>query len=121
MRYLTFMLAAFFFTGLCLQADADDLKERFAERLPKINELKEEQKIGEDNNGYLQARAELSRDEKKLVDAENADRKAVYKSISEKTGKSVEYVEKRRAAMIAEKSVKGIWLQKADGTWIKKK
>ena len=97
------------------------IKDRFAARLPKINKLKEALIIGENNKGYLEIRDKtISPDDKKIIEEENADRKKVYEMLARKTGVSMDIVEKRRALKIAEKSKKGIWLQKPDGTWYKK-
>ena len=96
------------------------IKNRIAERLPVINKLKEALVIGEDNKGYLAVKGKISEADKKIVDAENADRKKIYKMLAEKTKVSVEKVQSRRAEQIARKSKKGIWLQKADGIWYKK-
>ena len=96
------------------------IKERLAERLPAINRLKEALTVGENNQGYLTIKGEISKEDKAIVEAENSDRKKIYELLAKKTGVSVDVVQKRRAEAIAEKSKKGIWLQKADGTWYKK-
>lgn len=54
-------------------------------RLPAIEALWSEGKIGENNQGYVEARAELSAKEQTLLHAENADRKAVYQAIARST------------------------------------
>jgi uncharacterized protein YdbL (DUF1318 family) len=97
------------------------IKDRFAARLPKINKLKETLAVGENNKGYLEIKNEgISDTDKKVIEEENSDRKKVYKMLAGKTGVSLNIVENRRAIKIAEKSKKGIWLQKPDGTWYKK-
>jgi len=112
------MMTVFLITVISLNAG---IKDRFADRLPKINKLKETLAIGENNKGYLEIKNDkISEEDKKVVEDENADRKKVYKMLAQKTGVNFELVEKRRAMKIAEKSKKGIWLQKANGVWYKK-
>ena len=96
------------------------IKERLEERLPAINRLKEALIIGENNQGYLTVKGEISKEDQAIVDAENSDRKKIYELLAKKTDVSVDVVQARRAEAIAKKSKKGIWLQKADGTWYKK-
>jgi len=96
------------------------IKARLAERLPAINKLKEALVIGEDNKGYLSVRGKISAADKKIVDAENVDRKKIYEMLAKKTNVTVKKMQSRRAEQIAQKSKKGIWLQKADGTWYRK-
>lgn len=105
------------FMGVAVQAG---IKERLAERLPAINKMKEALAIGEDKNGYLAVKGTVSAVDQKIIDAENADRKKIYEMLAKKTGASVDKVQARRAAQIADKSKKGLWLQKPDGTWYKK-
>ena len=97
------------------------IKDRFAKRLPLINKLKETLVVGENNKGYLEIKdAKIAATDKAIIDAENTDRNKVYAMLAAKTNVSLKVVEKRRAAQIAKKSKKGIWLQKEDGTWYKK-
>ena len=97
------------------------IKERFEERLPLINKLKKSLTIGENNKGYLTIKDQkITAKDKAIVEAENIDRKKVYTMLASKTNVSLEIVQKRRVAQIAKKAIKGIWLQKEDGTWYKK-
>ena len=116
MRKIT-LLTMFLLIVASLQAD---IKERLAKRLPGITKLKAALVIGEDNKGYLAIRGEISVEDKKIVDAENADRRKIYEMLAKKTDVAVEKVQSRRAEQIAGKSKKGIWLQKTVGTWYKK-
>lgn len=117
MKRIFIFLAMALLTCVSLQAG---IKERLAERLPTINKLKEALVVGEDNKGYLSVKGKISDVDQKTVDAENADRKEIYEMLASKTGASIEKVQTRRAEQIAQKSKKGIWLQKADGSWYKK-
>ena len=105
---------------LSVTADAEGIKARLAKRLPLINKLKAEGALGENCKAYLEARKEVSADVKKLIAEENADRKKIYAMLAKKTGQTVEIVAARRALAIAEKTKKGYWLQKKDGTWYRK-
>jgi uncharacterized protein YdbL (DUF1318 family) len=103
-----------------LGVNAGGIKERLAKRLPTINKLKAEGAIGENNKAYLEARKELSGDNKKLINEENSDRKKIYSMLAKKTGQKIDIIESRRALAIAKKTKKGYWLQKEDGTWYQK-
>jgi len=99
---------------------AAELKARMKKRLPAINALKEKGLIGENNKGYLEARAKLSDADAKIVAEENADRKKIYAMLAKKLGQPIDVIGARRAVKIAEKSKSGLWVQKPDGQWIKK-
>lgn len=67
-----------------------DLADKMRERQPKIEDLKRQKALGEDNRGYLAVRDSeaLSDPAKKneaqqLVAAENADRKSLYREIAQ--------------------------------------
>ena len=110
--------------GCCLGAVAADsaaeIKERMKERLVKINDYKARGILGENNKGYLEARAKDA-DAAKIANEENADRKTVYEEIGKKTKATVELVGKQRAEQIVKVSKKGYWLQDQDGKWYQKK
>ena len=121
MRTLTIsLLFCSLLIGIANLADAG-IKERLAKRLPAINKLKASGLVGENNKGFLEPREKLSASDKKVVEEENADRRKIYEMLAKKLGQSVMLVQKRRAAQIAKRSKAGIWLQKPDGSWYKKK
>ena len=107
--------------------DAATIKKHMAERKPKIETLKKAGSVGEAKTGYLEAMkkdkdgkdVKLSEDDTKLIDAENADRKAVYAAIAKKEGSTVEKVGELRAKQIRSKAPEGEFIQGADGKWIK--
>ncbi len=124
MRTMTkpiFILALFVAatSGLFAQ-NVSEIQQRIKERLPKVDELKLSQKVGENNKGYLEARASLSPSEQKILAEVNADRKTLYGIAAKRAGSSADQVGKQRAATVRERSPKGIWIQEADGTWKKK-
>ena len=107
--------------------DAATIKKHMAERKPKIETLKKAGSVGENNAGYLEAMkkdkdgkdVKLAEDDTKLIDAENADRKAVYAAIAKKEGSTVEKVGELRAKQIRSKAPEGEFIQGEDGKWIK--
>jgi uncharacterized protein YdbL (DUF1318 family) len=101
-------------------AFAEGEKERMIQRAPQIRALKTSGAVGEKANGLLGLVKESAAD-KALVDAENADRKAVYAGIARGSGVSVDNVANRRALQIVEQATAGDWLQGTDGKWYQKK
>jgi len=112
-------LASLLFVTFVFTASAG-IKERFAQRLPLINKMKAQGIIGEDNQGLLAPRGKLTPAQTKIINEENADRKKVYAMLARKNKIDAVTVGKLRAKQIAKKSKKGIYLQKADGSWYKK-
>jgi uncharacterized protein YdbL (DUF1318 family) len=102
------------------ETSPDALRKRMEANLPKIDALKKAGKVGENNQGYLEARETLSADDQALVKVENADRKAVYQLLAERAKASLEQTERTRAELIRRRSAAGIWLQDAAGKWYKK-
>ena len=102
-------------------ADSATIKKNMAERKPKIETLKKAGSIGENKAGYLEAMkdAKLSEDDSKLVEAENADRKAVYTAVAKKEGSTVDKVGEIRAKQIRSKAKEGEYIQEEDGKWVK--
>lgn len=96
------------------------LAKRFKERLPAIDKLRQAGLVGENNQGYLEPRGNLSTEQGKTVEAENADRKALYEMISKQLGVSANVVGERRAVDIAKQARAGIWLQKPNGEWYRR-
>lgn len=110
------LLTATVANGQSLNAIKADMKER----LPQIEKLWKQGLVGEDNQGYLASRGQLSDAQKKLMEAENKDRKAVYAAIAQSAGSTVAKVGAQRALQIAKRAANGLWLQAPDGTWYKK-
>jgi len=105
----------------CLGASAiEAAKARSVERLPHIDELKLEGKVGENARGYLAERKPLGPREAALVEDENEDRRILYASVAARTNESIDQVGKQRALRLAELAKEGIWLQNLDGIWYQK-
>ncbi|MFU8847512.1 MAG: YdbL family protein [Opitutales bacterium] len=123
MTHLRFslFLALLFSTSLsALAASLGQVQAAMKERLPAIQALWAEGKIGENNQGFVEARADLSAKEQALLRAENADRKAVYQAIASSTQSTPKQVGVQRAAQISQRAAKGLWLQDAAGKWFQK-
>jgi hypothetical protein len=95
------------------------IKEQMAARIPAINALKDQGNIGENNKGFLEYRTGDT-PQQALVQAENADRAAVYSAIGKSQSAPPALVGERRAKMIADNGQAGHWFQKPDGSWYKK-
>jgi len=115
--FITFVLTAFLFTALNVQAAS--VKERMLARIPAINSLKDKGLVGESYKGYLQYRTG-KKPEQKLINDENKDRKSVYAAIAKQQKVDITLVGQRRAKQISAKGSKGHWFQKPDGAWYKK-
>ena len=117
--------ALFILFCLCLPAlqanNAETIKQNMIKRLPRIQELKKDGLIGENQQGYLEAvQSNLPAADKELIEAENADRKSVYEAIARQQGTTAELVGKLRAKKIFEQAKSGEFLKQEDGTWKKK-
>ncbi|WOO42830.1 YdbL family protein [Rubellicoccus peritrichatus] len=118
-------LFIFFILGLGLASSVSAqnlsaIKSNMQKRLPQIEQLWKQGLVGENNEGYLSSRGSLNDAQKKLMNAENSDRKQVYTSIAKNADTTPAKVGKQRAAQIANRAAKGLWLQKPDGKWYKK-
>src|SRR5688572_18309780 len=106
-----------------------ELKERFAERYPDLNRLKNQGKIGENLQGYVEAlkdESELDSDARELIKVENADRRKLYDLISEKLEKegkdvSPEKVAERNARRNFMNAKPSEFLESKDGQWVQRR
>ncbi len=98
---------------------AQGIKERMKQRLPAIVELKAKGIVGENNSGYL-GFVTGKKSQEKMVASENKDRKAIYGYIAKQQNTSLKLVEKRRANTLSQRAIPGEFIQKADGSWVKK-
>ena len=119
------LTALFILFCLCLPAlqanNAETIKQNMIKRLPRIQELKKDGLIGENQQGFLEAvQSSLPAADKELIEAENADRKSVYEAIARQQGTTAELVGKLRAKKIFEQAKSGEFLKQEDGTWKKK-
>ena len=114
------------FAALCLLAlpafaqSAAELRDRMAQRLPGIDDLKARGAIGENNQGFLEVRDGGNASAPAVVSSENTDRTAVYALIAKETGSTPDAVGRARAKQIAANSRSGVWVQDESGAWKKK-
>lgn len=98
---------------------AGQLRQRMAQRLPQVDELKAGGAVGENNRGFLEVRGGAAGAESAVAD-ENRDREAVYALIARETGSTADAVGRARAKQIAAASKPGVWVQDDAGAWKKK-
>ena len=98
---------------------AKQIKQRMIARYPQIKAFLQKGIVGENNKGYLKL-LKNDANAKKIVEAENNDRKIIYTAIAKQQNATPELVGKRRAIMIAKRASKGYMLQDAKGKWYKK-
>jgi uncharacterized protein YdbL (DUF1318 family) len=119
-----FLAMVFAFTVIPAPAFGDaasDAAQRIKDRLVQVDALKAAGDVGEDVRGYLSKRKALAPRQNSIVDAENADRLILYKTVAGRTDQSVEEVGGQRAIQIASRARPGVWLQKPGGEWYQKK
>lgn len=102
------------------QDDQSAIQERMKARVPQIDALKLAGVVGENNTGFLEQRGSLTPEQTQLMNAENADRRALYNILAQRLGLSVAVVGAQRAATVRDRSAPGVWLQREDGTWYRK-
>ncbi|MCM2275566.1 MAG: YdbL family protein [Candidatus Didemnitutus sp.] len=98
---------------------AAELRNKMAQRLPQLDDLKAKGAIGENNRGFVEVRAAAPSADR-VVSDENRDREAVYALIAKETGATPEAVGRARAKQIATQSRSGVWVQDESGAWKKK-
>jgi uncharacterized protein YdbL (DUF1318 family) len=108
--------------GFATRAIADevaDARQRIAARQSEVASLKGSGAVGENNRGFLEVRGGGG-SSAAVVAAENRDRTVLYAEVAKRTGVSAEEAGRARAKQIAANSAPGIWVQREDGTWVKK-
>ncbi len=133
MNKIAAVLFTFCFLGIMVgSADGetrDQLKKKFEKRLGKLQEYKSANKVGETSKGYVEALDKKylkDKDFKKLVDAENADRKKLYEIIAkeqstDKKKMTVAEVGKQNAIVKFKKAGAAEYFKGKDGKWRTKK
>lgn len=102
-------------------------------RSARFNELRkyfDQGVLGENNKGLVEVRAldavadlKARADVQRLVRAENTDREELYKEIAAAKNVDLSQLQKIRetyAETLRQNSKAGDWIQKADGSWVKK-
>jgi uncharacterized protein YdbL (DUF1318 family) len=121
-RLVLIMLVALAFGApvTLAQENQATIQERMKARITQVDALKLAGLVGENNKGFLEQRGSLEPAQTELMNAENADRRALYNILAGRLGLSVTVVGEQRATNVREKSAAGVWLQGADGAWYKK-
>jgi uncharacterized protein YdbL (DUF1318 family) len=94
-------------------------------RSGEIQQLKNDSVIGENCDGYLDMRR-IPSDPKyaeyaqSVVNAENADRSFLYLANAQAQNKPLEKIEQEYAQLWSDRAFPGEWVQKENGTWIRK-
>lgn len=105
-------------------ASLPELKERFAERHPRIQAYKAQGKLGETWEGYLAAveGRYVEGDEKlaELIEAENRDRTRLYRILAEEMDTSPDHVARRNAIRCFRLAKAGRYLRDKQGQWYRK-
>ncbi|MEA1928230.1 MAG: YdbL family protein [Candidatus Auribacterota bacterium] len=101
-----------------IQPENAAIKSRKA-RYPRIEELKARGLLGENHQGYLDPRGQISPEVKNLLQAENQDRRIIYQSLAEKQKAGIRQIEASFAQVQRDRSRPGEWIQVLkEGKWI---
>lgn len=119
-RLTLFFVIAMFGAAIVRAEDLGAVKARMEQRLGSVDALKDRGAVGENNQGFLEARGNVSGADQKVISDENADRRTVYADIAAKTGATADTVGRKRAQHIATIAKAGHWIQDAGGAWRQK-
>jgi len=100
--------------------DEDAIKSRMLERVASVDAIKAQELVGENNKGLLEQRGALSPEQTRIMNEENADRRALYNILASRLGLTAAVVGEGRAESLRKNSAPGVWLQNPDGSWYKK-
>jgi len=118
-----------------LKKDPDVVKAygEMGGRLDYINRLRGQGVVGEGNDGLLKPRGDLGKKETAAMNEENANRKAIIRAMAKAivmvngqtvTDSAIDQVLDKAAGQFAvvraDSAKQGWWVQKADGSWLKK-
>ena len=85
---------------LVLGQNVEDLTQAMATRSIQILLLRSQGHVEEGSNGYLDATSSASGRDKKLIDEQNADRRALYQATAQQVGLTIDEVAKHAASRI---------------------
>jgi uncharacterized protein YdbL (DUF1318 family) len=119
-------LAAMLVPGVSASAQSRaELKQRFEDRYPNLVKLLDAGKAGETWEGFVEpvkADAKLSAEDKRLIDEENDDRRALYQILSKKHEKTTPTeVGRRNAIRKFDEGKPGFHFKTRDGHWVQRK
>ena len=122
-NWRTVFLAGVFALGATVPLTATEditVRLRMSKRMERIEALQLRGEIGENFEGYLEEVQSVDENVVRLIYEENTDRKTIYAIIGIKTDSNKGVVGRHRARQIAERSVRGVWIQDALGEWRRK-
>jgi uncharacterized protein len=118
---IAFLLVAMVLGSAAVRAeDLNAVKARMEQRIAPLNAMKDRGVAGENNQGFLEARAGATADDQRVIGEENADRRTVYAAIAAQTGATPDAVGRHRAQQIASIARPGHWIQDPSGIWRQK-
>ena len=97
----------------------DEIKNSIRARAETVRAMKTAAAIGEDSRGYLAVVDAKSMEAKRVVEAENADRKALYEKDAASEGRTLKEIEAAYARAWHKKAQAGDWLEQG-GKWTRK-
>jgi uncharacterized protein YdbL (DUF1318 family) len=103
--------------------DLGALKQRFAARYAQLKQIEREEKAGETPQGFVEAVTPAHLADatvKKIIDEENADRRALYAALAKKENTTEAKVAERNAARNFQNAGSGEYLKQPNGTWRQK-
>jgi uncharacterized protein YdbL (DUF1318 family) len=121
MKLITPLLLTVLFAFSSSAQSMDELKARFAERLPQLRALKADGKIGETAAGAVEARITITLADSATLAEENKDRITLYRLIAQRENTTPEVVAQRNAQRNFQRATPGEWLKDLSGNWFQKK
>src|SRR5688572_4899320 len=105
------LIALFIGSSIAIAAPTkQELQSRFEQRYPQVMQAKADGKVGETSAGVLEAVKSADGALSKLIDEENADRRALYELIATEEKVDAAIVAKRAAQRNFQKAKKGEYL-----------
>ena len=101
-------------------AGSEDVLQRMKARVALVVKAKESGKVGEKPDGLLGVVKGSDEGIQRLVDEENADRKAVYSERAGEQGQDLEVFMRVMGDTRIDQEKSGRFIQKTDGSWLKK-
>lgn len=99
----------------------EQIDKSLAENEKPVKQLIRHGAVGIDNKMMLVPRGALNSDEMEAVMQANAKAKEFQARIAAENNTTVEEIQKRGLAKVAERASPGTWYQEADGNWVQKK
>lgn len=117
------VLLVLLFAATAVQAqDKDQVVQSMKDRHPDLQQAKDQGLVGEAWNGLVAVvQDDVPQEIQELVQAENKDRKQLFKIISQETGTSVQEVARQNRIRMYRLAKDDHFLQDQDRNWVRKK